>query len=140
MTAAASRDLLILKNSTAIAGVNAKSINFAGSPIDVTTDEDGGYRVLLDASGLETLDISGSGVEKDAVLRDLALTAGTVKLLTDITIEFPTVGTETTGASISGDFFLTSYTSNGGSSDGAIEFDFALQSSGQWTYTPGVTA
>lgn len=136
MAGAASRDLLILKNSTAIAGVNAKSIAVASSPIDVTTDEDSGYRTLLDASGLETLDISGSGVEKAAVLRDLAHSSGT-KLLTDVTIEFPPIAAEVTGASISGDFFLTSYTSNGGNSDGAIEFDFALQSSGQWTYTPG---
>jgi len=102
MAGAASRDLRILKDSTPIAGVNSKSIAVADEPIDVTTDEDNGS-----------------------------------KLLTDITIEFPTFGAQVTGATISGDFYFNGYTENGGGSDGAIEFDGTLQSSGEWTYTPG---
>ena len=136
MDGAASRLLRVLKNSTPLLGVNAKTISAGSESIDVTTDEDVGFRTLLDIAGVETLDISGSGVTKDPLLRQLALTGGS-KLLTDITIEYPPVGTQTTGDSISGDFYFNSFNETGGSSDGAIEFDFAMQSSGAWTITPG---
>ena len=58
-------------------------------------------------------------------------------LLTDITIEYPPIGAQTTGDSISGDFYLNGLTENGGGSDGTIEFDGTLQSSGEWTFTAG---
>ena len=134
---AASRLLLVKKNEVALLGVHAKTISSASASIDVTTDEDEGFRCLLDVAGLETLDVSGSGVTKDPVLRQLALTGGS-KLLTDITIEYPIVGAQvTSGDVISGDFYFSSFNETGGSSDGAIEFDFSMQSSGQWTLTAG---
>lgn len=137
MAGAASRLLLVKKGGTILAGINSKSMSVGSESIDVTTDEDAGYRVLLATAGVETLDLSGSGVTKDAVLRGLILTAGS-KLFTDVTIEYPPVGSETTGANISGDFYMNSFSETGGSSDGAIEFDFAMQSSGAWTFTAGV--
>ena len=137
MAGAASRLLLVKKGGTTLVGVNAKTIAAGSSAIDVTTDDDSGFRTLLDVAGVETLGISGSGVTKDPVLRQLILTGGS-KLLTDITIEYPKVGSQaTTGDSIAGDFYFSSFTETGGSSDGAIEFDFSMQSSGEWTLTPG---
>lgn len=132
----ASRDLIISKNGTRLAGINSKSISAAKEPIDVTTDEDNGYRCLLDVAGTKTLDISFSGVTKDLVLRGQILTEQT-QLLTDIEIEFPPVGAQVTGDTITGDFFFNGHSETGGSSDGAIEFSGTLQSSGEWTYTPG---
>ena len=137
MAGAASRLLLIKKGGTTLAGINSKSMSVGSESIDVTTDEDAGYRTLLDVAGVETLDISGSGVTKDSLLRGLILTGGS-KLFNDITLEYPPVGAEVTGATISGDFYMGSFSETGGSSDGAIEFDVALQSSGAWTFTPGV--
>lgn len=137
MAAAASRDLLVLKNSVAFLGINSKSMAVAKEPIDVTTDEDNGYRLLLDVAGTKTLDISFSGVTKDVVLRGLILTEQS-QLYTDITIEFPITGTQsTTGDEISGSFYFNGMTETGGGSDGAIEFDGTMQSSGEWTYTAG---
>lgn len=133
---AASRDLLIKKGATRLAGITSKSIAVANEPIDITTDEDNGFRLLLDQAGTKTLDISFSGITKDTVLRGLALTVGSM-LFTDITIEYPPIGAQTTGDSISGDFYFNGLTENGGGSDGAIEFDGTLQSSGEWTFTPG---
>jgi predicted secreted protein len=135
---AASRLLLVKKNSTTLLGVSAKTITAGSESIDVTTDEDLGFRCLLDVAGVETLDISGSGVTKDELLRQLALTGGS-KLLTDITIEYPPVGTQTTGDTIAGDFYFGGFTETGGGSDGAIQFDFTMMSSGAWTLTPGTT-
>jgi predicted secreted protein len=137
MAGGASRDLLVKKNSTALLGINSKSVAVAGEPVDVTTDEDNGYRLLLDVAGTKTLDISFSGVTKDLTMRGIILT-GSGLMLTDIEIEFPITGAQTTtGDTITGDFFFNGWTENGGGSDGAIEFDGTLQSSGQWTYTPG---
>lgn len=132
----ASRDLIINKNSTRLLGINSKTISVAKEPIDITTDEDNGYRLLLDVAGTKTLDISFSGVTKDALLRGIIMTDGG-QMLTDIEIEFPPIAPQTTGDTISGDFFFNGGNETGGGSDGAIEFDGTLQSSGQWTYTVG---
>lgn len=133
---AASRDLLIKKGATRLAGINSKSIDVANEPIDITTDEDNGFRLLLDVAGSSALDISFSGVTKDPTLRALALTGGS-KLFADITIEYPPVGTQTTGDSISGDFYFNGLSESGGGSDGAMEFSGTMQSSGEWTFTAG---
>lgn len=134
--AAASRDIIVNKGATRIAGITSKSVAIGKEAIDITTDEDNGYRTLLDVAGTKTLDISFSGVLKDNVILNIA-GAEVSQLLTDIELEFPPQGAETTGATISGDFWLNGYTVNGGGSDGAIEFDGTLQSSGAWTFTPG---
>lgn len=120
------RDLLILKNATAIAGAQENGISVDNSPVDITSIGDGGYRKLADFAGMRTLDISISGVWADKVMRDQAL--GTTLLLTDITIEFAD------GGDISGDFYLASYEETG-AHDGAVTFTASLQSSGAWTYT-----
>ena len=138
MAGNASRDMLIKKGATRLAGINSKSVAVDKSPIDVTTDEDNGFRTLLEEAGTKTLDISFSGVTKDLVLRGLIM-SGSSQMYTDITLEFPPVGSQTSGDTISGDFYLANLTENGSSPDGAIEFDGTLQSSGEWTYTPGAT-
>ena len=134
--AAASRDLIINKNATRLLGINSKSISVAKEPIDITTDEDNGYRLLLDVAGTKTLDISFSGVTKDGLLRGIINTDGG-QMLTDIEIEFAPIGAQSAGDTITGDFFFNGFNETGGGSDGAIEFDGTLQSSGVWVYTVG---
>ena len=136
MAAAASRDLIIKKNAIRWLGITSKGVSIAKEAIDITSDEDNGYRTLLDDVGSKTLDISFSGVTKDTTIRTLINTDGS-QLYTDITVEFPPVGAQTTGDTISGSFFLNSVSETGGDSNGTISFDGALQSSGAWTYTAG---
>ena len=136
MAAAASRDLIIKKNAVRWLGITSKGVSIAKEAIDITSDEDSGYRTLLDDVGSKTLDISFSGVTKDTTIRTLINTDGS-QLYTDITVEFPPVGAQTTGDTISGSFFLNSVSETGGDSNGTISFDGALQSSGEWTYTAG---
>jgi predicted secreted protein len=134
---AASRDLTISKDSTRLLGINSKSISVAKEPIDITTDEDNGYRLLMSQAGTKTLDLSFSGVVKDLVLRGQMMDEQT-QLLTDIEIQFPIVGAQTTtGDTITGNFYLSAYGEDGGGYDGAIEFNGSLQSSGVWTRTAG---
>jgi predicted secreted protein len=136
MAAAASRDLIIKKNSIRWLGITSKGVSISKEAIDITSDEDDGFRTLLAEVGSKTLDISFSGVTKDTVIRTLINTNGS-QLYTDITVEFPPVGAQTSGDTISGSFFLNSLSETGGDSNGTISFDGALQSSGAWTYTAG---
>lgn len=129
MAAASGRLLIIKKGAAAIAGVRTKTVTMAGSPVDVTTDDDSGYRTLLATAGNVALDLSVDGVTKDDTLRAAALTNTTLEL-TDISIEYPD------GDTITGTFFLTNWEESG-SQDGATEFSCSMQSSGAWTYTPG---
>lgn len=130
MAAGVGRKLLIKKAGTDLAGVQNKSIATAASAIDITSDDDLGYRTFLAEAGEMSIDLSVDGVTKDAVLRNLIVNGGTTsQLLTDITINYEN------GDVISGDFFLDSHTDNGTYND-AVKFSATLKSSGQWTFTP----
>lgn len=129
MAKSSSRLLVVKKNDVALLGVQSKGVSVAKSSIDVTSDEDDGYRVLLDVAGTKTLDISISGVTTDDVLRGLIMTNSS-QLLTDISIEYPN------GDTITGDFYLGDLSESGDSPDSSVAFTGNLMSSGVWTYTP----
>ena len=119
----------IKKTDVVIAGIREKSLAWSGEAIDVTSDEDGGIRQLIEEYGQQQLSISGSGVYKDdTTFRLIALTAGSTGLLTDITYEF------SNGDIISGDVLLTSYNEGAPYKD-ATTFDFTLEYAGEWVYT-----
>lgn len=127
MAAESGRNLVINKNATAIAGVRAKTITTGNEAIDISTDDELGWRTLLTNPGQRTFDISIEGVTKDTVLRAAAF--GANLLLTDITVDFPD------GATLSGDFYFNNYEESGNYND-AVTFSASLQSSGVITYTP----
>lgn len=126
MAAKTARLLVIKKAGTAIAGVQEKGIAINAEPIDITSDDDGGYRTILSgAAGQQSIDVTVSGVQTIPTFRAAAL-AGV--MLTDITVTYPD------GKVISGDFWVNNYTENGGTKD-AVKFSATLSSSGGWTYT-----
>lgn len=128
MPATSGRDFTISKNSVVIAGLRENSVSFDGSPVNTTSKEDSGFRTLGDFSGEKSFDLSASGVLKDDVLQDLAMTHNSTLLLTDVTVDFAD------GATISGDVFLAS-AEFAGAHDGENTYTVSLQSSGAWTYT-----
>lgn len=128
MAAAKGRLLQILKNGVSIAGVRTKGVAINGEPIDITSDDDGGYRTMLDDPGTMSLDLSIEGVTKDDTLL-AAIAAGANLKLTDITINYPD------GATMAGDFFLNSLEESGPYNE-AVTFTASLQSSGAFVYTP----
>lgn len=128
MPANIGRNLLLKTGTTVIAGLRTKGVSVNGEPIDVTTDDDSGYRTLLAEAGQMALDISFDGVTKDNELRQ-AMLADTTLTLAGVTIEYPN------GDSITGTFLLVSLEETGTYND-AVTFSGSLQSSGQWTYTP----
>lgn len=128
MAASAGRELLIKKGVSVIAGVRTKTVTINGEPIDITSDDDSGFRTMLATAGLRSIDLSVEGVTKDSTLR--AIVAGvSSQLLTDISIEYPN------GDTIEGDFYLVNIEESGEYQD-ALTFSASLQSSGAFTYTP----
>lgn len=121
MTASIGRAYVIKKNNTAIAGVRTKSLSINHEPVDITSDDNNGFRTLLGVVGESSFELSVEGVLKDSTLFDVATGSGT-KLLTDISIEHPE-------GTITGDVFLTAFESTGAYND-AVTFSATFQSSG----------
>lgn len=126
MAAAKGRELLVKKGSTVLAGIRTKGVSMNGEPIDITTDDDAGYRTLLNDAGTYSIDLSIEGITKNDTLRALIAAGGSL-MLTDITIDYPD------GKTLSGDFFLNSLEETGTYNE-AVTFSGSLQSSGTWTY------
>lgn len=120
------RSMILRIGAVPVAGVRTKSFNVNGSPIDVTTDDDSGWRKLLDEPGEKTVDMSVSGVTKDDVL----LQHGLNNLDRVITLSL----VRPDGGSIDGEFFVASY-SETGEYNGAVSFEASFQSTGTITYT-----
>lgn len=127
MPANIGRELLVKRGSTVIAGLRSKGVAFNGEPVDVTTDDESGFRTLLSEAGTYSIDLSVEGVTKDNDLR-AAVLGSTDLMLTDVNIEWPN------GDTLSGDFFFASLEETGPYND-ALTFSGSLQSSGEWTYT-----
>lgn len=128
MAANVGRNLKLEISGTAIAGVRTKSLSINREAIDITSDDDEGFRTLLAEAGQVALDISFDGITKDATLRAAIMTASDIELA-NLAIEYPDGGT------IAGTFMLTSLEESGTYND-AVQFSGTLQSSGAWTYTP----
>lgn len=121
------RQLTISRNGTVIAGVRTKSFTVNGAPVDITTDDDEGYRTLLAESGEQQIDASVEGLLKNDTLLS-AMVAGTA-LIEDGVITLPS------GATITGDFRLNSMEVGGEYKD-AVTFTAELQSTGEFSFTP----
>ena len=135
MGANVGRELLVKKNSTVIAGIRTATLDWSGESIDVTTGEDAGVRLLLEASAQEQIDMPIEGIMKEEELRDLTIGASADRILTDIEIEWPiTDPANSTPATLTGNFRLSSY-SEGAPYNEAITFSGTLESSGPFVYT-----
>ncbi len=128
MAATSGRDFLILKNAVALAGLRENSVSFDGSPVDITSKDDNGFRTMGAFAGVRSFDISASGVLTDDVIRDIAQNPTFGLLLTDVTIEYAD------GTVVDGNVYLAS-AEFAGAHDGENTYDISLQSSGAWTVT-----
>ncbi len=129
------RKLLVQRNIgspptlTTIAGVRTKTVTINKEPIDVSNDDDFGWRTLLADPGQKSVDLSVAGIPVDEELLAAILAGGTVGF-EDVTITFPGGG-----GTLQGDFFFTNLTYSGEYNAG-ITFEGEMQSSGAVTYTP----
>lgn len=129
MTAFVGRKAIFKKGLTTVAAVRTRSMTLGNEVVDITSDDDGGFRTMLADPGNKTLDLTVEGVFKDATMLTVAMS--TTDILEAFSILFPTIGT------IAGDFVVTSFEA-GAAYNEAGTFSCSLQSSGAFTFTPAV--
>jgi predicted secreted protein len=128
MAGNAGRQITFTWDGAEILGCREKGLTINGEPVDVSSDEDDGWRTLLeDIAGETKVDISISGVTKDRVLRVASLSAARSKTA---------VFTWPNGDTLTATFFLSSYDEKQPYKD-AVTFDAKFASSGIVTYTAG---
>lgn len=127
MAGANGRALQIKWDSVTLVGVRTKGWTATADLVDVTTDDDNGWRTLLATPGLRSVEVTVGGISSDQVLINEFFN-GTGKTLTG---ELPT----TTGT-IAGTFYLSSFEQTG-EHEGAVEFSATFMSSGVVTYAAG---
>jgi predicted secreted protein len=121
------RELKLLRGGDVIAGVRAKSFTINRNPVDVTNDDDLGYRALLIDPGEISIELSVEGVTKDSLLRAAAV--ATTPVYEDMKLEWPD------GFAIEMDWFFASFSETGNYNE-AITFSASFQGSGVPTITP----
>lgn len=127
MAGAYGRDVTFTWGGAALDGVREKSFTIDGEAVNVTSDEDGGVRVLLDRDAEAAINYEISGVDKDAVLRR-AKGLGNIQEAVSITFS--------NGDTVSFTANLAAYTEGQPFGD-AITFSATLMSTGPWVYTLG---
>jgi len=115
----------------AIAALRTKTMTLGNEPIDVTSDDDLGFRALLDDPGTKTLDMSFEGITKDVpTLNSLVTSAMSGSdIVETFSILFPNIGT------MAGPFAITSLEIGAAYNEGST-FTCSIQSAGTFTWTP----
>ncbi|TXH55058.1 MAG: hypothetical protein E6Q97_09630 [Desulfurellales bacterium] len=120
------RALTISWDGTVLVGVRTKGYTVTNDYVDVTTDDDAGWRTLLATPGLRSLEVTVGGVTGDQVLLAAMMQA-------NITGETLVVNLPTSTGTLTGTFLVSSYEESGEHS-GSVEFTATFMSSGEVTY------
>lgn len=126
MTAYVGRSVILTWGGDEIPGVREKGVKLDGAPVDISSDEDGGWMTLLTVAGENKVEISLSGVTKSPHLK-ADWFAGTRTKTASLT--YPD------GRELSGTFYLATFTEKKPYKDAAT-FEATLQSSGEVNFTP----
>jgi predicted secreted protein len=121
MTAKLGRACTITINGAAFGAGRTKSFSINNAPVDISTDDDGAVRKLLDAAGEQTFEISLSGLTESKTLRNLA--ADSSDAIVSVVLTYAV------GETVTGDFFITSYSEELPHRD-AQTFSLSLASAG----------
>lgn len=121
-----------VSGGTAVIGGRTKNITINNEAIDITSDDDNGFRTLLeDDPALRSIDMSVEGVLKDDALIELASKPG-ADLQDEYKMEIEGIG------EFQGTFHFGTLTLGAPYND-AVTFSASVQSSGQFTYTSAST-
>jgi predicted secreted protein len=115
-----------------VAGIRELGFNINGEAVDETNNDSDGWRTLLDAAGVNGVDIPIAGVlQNDTLLADAingaAIGAG-LRMQAASLVRW-------NGSMLTGTWYLQGY-SETGAHDGEITFQATLMSSGPIVYTP----
>lgn len=120
------RALTISWDGTVLVGVRTKGYTVTNDYVDVTTDDDAGWRTLLATPGLRSLEVTVGGITGDQVLLAAMMQA-------NITGETLVVNLPTSTGTLTGTFLVSSYEESG-EHTGSVEFTATFMSSGEVTY------
>jgi TP901-1 family phage major tail protein len=117
-------------DATTLVGVRSRGVTMSNDMVDVTTDDDAGWRTLLATPGMKAIEVTVSGISSDEVLIAEFFNAST----TGETLQGDLPSSLASPGNLSGTFHLSSFEING-EHDGAVEFSATFMSSGEVTYT-----
>lgn len=117
-------------DSITLVGVRTRSLSVTNDYVDVTTDDDNGWRTLLADPGLRSIEVTIGGVTSDEVML-AAIMAANVSAET-LTANLPT--SLAVPGTVAGSFLISSYETSG-DHDGEVEFSVTFMSTGEVTYT-----
>lgn len=120
------RSIALTWGGVAVAGCREKGLTLNGEAVDVSSDEDGGWRTLLTEGAENQIDLSLSGVTKSSALKNDWFAGNRTKTV---------VMTWPDGSALSFTAFMANYTETGPYND-ADTFEITLNSSGTPIYTP----
>lgn len=129
MAGANGRALTIDWDTVTLVGVRTKGYTITNDYVDVTTDDDDGWRTLLADPGLRSVEVTAGGISSDQVILAEIMKA-------NITGEPLSIGLPTTTGTLAGTFVVSSFEQTG-EHDGPVEFTATFMSSGVVTYTAG---
>jgi len=124
------RAMTIDWDSTTLVGIRTRGFTVTNDYVDVTTDDDSGWRTLLANPGVRSVEVTAGGITSDEVLL-AAIMAGSVSGEA-LSIELPT--SLAVPGSVAGTFLVSSFEETG-EHDGAVEFTATFMSTGAVTYT-----
>jgi len=134
MTAQKGR-LYLLKLGTAgaggtVAGVRTTSLKINNEEVDITNKDSAGWRELLEAAGVQSVDIDVEGITSDAANYETLQGYAQAQTING----FQLINTATDTDAISGNFLITGWT-QGQPHNKEATFSCTLKSSGTITFT-----
>ena len=129
MPATNGRNLTLSWDGSVLAGVRTRGYTVTNDHVDVTSDDENGWRTLLAQPGLRSIEATVGGVSKDQILLAAMMQAS-------ITGKTFVVNLPLTTGTLTGSFHVTSFQETG-EHDGAVEFTATFMSSGVVTYVAG---
>ena len=124
------RELVFSLDSTTLSGVQNKSMNMSNEMVDVTTDDDNGWRTYLANPGVKAIEVTVSGITSDETLKAEFFDANpTGETLT------ATLPTDLTNSGTISRTYVVGSVSYEAVHDGAYQFNATFLSSGAITYT-----
>lgn len=124
------RALTIDYDSTTLVGVRTRGFSISNDYVDVTTDDDSGWRTLLADPGLRSVEVTVGGITSDEVLLADIMAASVAA--TAVSVTLPT--SLATPGTVAGNFLISSFEETG-EHDGAVEFSATFMSAAAVTYT-----
>jgi TP901-1 family phage major tail protein len=120
-----------------LVGVRTRGFTVSNEYVDVTTDDDDGWRALLADPGMRSVEVTVGGITSDEVLLAEVMKASITGEPLEIMLPTGTAGGVSTPGKLEGTFLVSSYGQTG-EHDGAVEFTATFMSTGEPTYTATV--